>query len=185
MKAILEGLLFISGDEGLTINEIINVLEIDKEQIKKLIKELYNDYQSQDRGISLEFLGDHFKLTTKKEHKKYYEKLINDENNKALSNSALEVLSIIAYNEPISRSKIDEIRGVNSSYVIRKLLLNGLIEDKGRSDSPGRPLLYGVTAKFLDYFGLGSTKDLPELKAVEVKDDEIIFDTKYQENTSQ
>lgn len=185
MKAILEGLLFVSGDEGLTIDEIVSVLQIDKEEVKKLIQELYEDYQSKNRGISLEFLGDHFKLTTKKEHKKYYEKLINNETNKPLSNSALEVLSIIAYNEPISRSKIDEIRGVNSSYVIRKLLLNGLIEDKGRSDGPGRPLLYGVTARFLDYFGLGSTKDLPELKAIEVKDNEIIFDTKYQENTSQ
>ncbi len=184
MKAILEGLLFISGDDGLTLDEISNVLETDKEQVKSLIKDLYDEYQSKDRGISLEYLGNHFKLTTKKEHKKYYEKLVHNDNDKTLSNSALEVLSIIAYNEPISRSKVDEIRGVNSSYVIRKLLLNGLIEDKGRSESPGRPMLYGVTARFLDYFGLGSTKDLPELKAVQIQDNEIIFDTKYKEDTS-
>ena len=184
MKAILEGLLFISGDDGLTLDEISDVLEVDKEQVKSLIKELYEDYQNKDRGISLEFLGNHFKLTTKKEHKKYYEKLVHNDNDKALSNSALEVLSIIAYNEPISRSGIDEIRGVNSSYILRKLLLNGLIEDKGRSDSPGRPLVYGVTSRFLDYFGLGSTKDLPVLKAIEIQDNEVIFDTKYKEDTS-
>ena len=134
-----------------------------------------------------EIIGDEFRvlydldLSKPEDIRTLIEQLSNIQNNISEKNT------IERFNKLIDGelSKIDEIRGVNSSYVIRKLLLNGLIEDKGRSDSPGRPLLYGVTAKFLDYFGLGSTKDLPELKAVEVKDDEIIFDTKYQENTSQ
>lgn len=183
MKAVIEGLLFVSGDEGLTIEEINNVLDSNIDDVKKAMKELYNDYNNQDRGITIEYLGNHYKLTTKTEHKEYYQKLVQDEQNKKLSDSALEVLSIIAYNEPLSRANVDEIRGVNSSYVIRKLLLNGLIEDKGRSDAPGRPILYGVTPKFLDYFGLGSINDLPSLEVSENTNDndENLFNTKYKE----
>lgn len=182
MKAVIEGLLFISGDEGLSLEEISNVLEISEDETKELIEKLNDDYQK-DRGISIEYLGNHYKLTTKPEHKQYYEKLVQDEKNKKLSDSALEVLSIIAYNEPLSRANIDDIRGVNSSYVIRKLLLSGLIEDKGRSETPGRPILYGVTPKFLDYFGLGSTNDLPNLEAHESEklNNDNLFNIKYQE----
>lgn len=184
MKAVIEGLLFISGDEGLTFEEMKNILEIDNESLKTLLKELYKDYSNKDRGIKLELLGNHFKLTTKREHKDYYQKLIKKEESNKLSQSALETLSIIAYNEPISRIDIDEIRGVSSSYIIRKLLLKELIEEKGKSSAPGRPTLYGVTSNFLDYFGLGSTKELPEIKQnkEEVKEENHnLFETKYQE----
>lgn len=184
MKAVIEGLLFISGDEGLTLEELKNILEIDINELKNLIKELYKDYQSNERGIKLELLGNHFKLTTKQEHKEYYKKLIKDEENNKLSQAALETLSIIAYNEPISRVDIDEIRGVSTKFVIRKLILKGLIEEKGKSDAPGKPTLYGVTSNFLDYFGLGSTKELPEIKKENSETDNEtnnIFDTKYKE----
>ena len=184
MKAVIEGLLFISGDEGLTLEELENILEINVTELKMLIKELYKDYQKNDRGIKLELLGNHFKLTTKQEHKEYYKKLIKEEETNKLSKAALETLSIIAYNEPISRLDIDEIRGVSSIFVIRKLILKGLIESKGKSDAPGRPTLYGVTSNFLDYFGLGSTKELPEIKKEKQSEDEEtnnLFNTKYQE----
>ena len=163
MKAVIEGLLFISGDEGLTLEQLKDILEISTSDIKILLKELYKDYSRKDRGIKLELLGNHFKLTTKKEHKDYYKKLVKDEQKNKLSQSALETLSIIAYNEPISRVDIDNIRGISSGYLIRKLVLKGLIEEKGKSDSPGRPTLYGVTSNFLDYFGLATLEDLPKL----------------------
>ena len=183
MKAIIEGLLFISGDEGLTLEQLKSILEIDINELKKLIKELYKDYQDKNRGIKLEHLGNHFKLTTKQEHKDYYKKLIKDEETNKLSQAALETLSIIAYNEPITRVDIDEIRGISSGYIVRKLVLKGLIEEKGKSDVPGRPTLYGVTSNFLDYFGLGSTKELPEIKQKEeLKDNSNnLFETKYKE----
>ena len=182
MKAVIEGLLFISGDEGLTLDQLKDILEIDINQLKILIKELYKDYEQENRGIKMELLGNHFKLTTK--HKDYYKKLIKDEENNKLSQAALETLSIIAYNEPITRLDVDEIRGVSSAFVIRKLILKGLIEEKGKADIPGKPILYGVTSNFLDYFGLGSTKELPEIKKNDDKINEEsnnLFETKYKE----
>lgn len=183
MRAIIEGLLFLSGQDGLTLEEIANITEKDFDEVKFAIKELYKDYESNDRGIQIEFLGNHFKLTTKSEHKEYYKKLVIEEENSLLGQSSLETLAIIAYNNPITRIDIDNIRGVNSSYVVRKLLLKGLIEEVGRSDSPGRPRLYGVTSKFLDYFGLGSVDELPKIENNnDIEDLETnLFESKYKE----
>ncbi|MBQ2946878.1 MAG: SMC-Scp complex subunit ScpB [Bacilli bacterium] len=184
MKAIVEGLLFLSGEDGLTLEDISKVIEKDIEEVKSVIKELYNDYNNDSRGLQIEFLGNHFKLTTKKEHKEYYKKLVIDDENSILSQSALETLAIIAYNAPLTRVDIDNIRGVNSSYVVRKLLLKGLIEEIGRSDAPGRPRLYNITPRFLDYFGLGSIDELPRLEErQEILDDEkYLFESKYKED---
>lgn len=184
MKAVVEGLLFLSGEDGLTLDEISKIIEKDNNETKNIIKELYNDYSSSDRGIQIEYLGNHFKLTTKKEHKDYYKKLILEEDNSTLSESSLETLAIIAYNAPITRVDVDNIRGVNSSYIVRKLLLKGLIEEVGRSDAPGRPRLYNVTPRFLDYFGLGSIDELPKLEEKEdiIDDEKYLFESKYTEN---
>ena len=183
MKAIVEGLLFLSGEDGLTLEEISDVIEKSDDEVKTIIKELYNDYNNETRGIQIEFLGNHFKLTTKKEHKEYYKKLVVDEENSTLSQSVLETLAIIAYNAPLTRIEIENIRGVNSSYAIRKLLLKGLIEESGRSEAPGRPRLYNVTPRFLDYFGLGSINELPKLEEKEIILDEekSLFESKYKE----
>lgn len=184
MKAIIEGLLFVSGNEGLSLHEIAEITEKDEFEIKETIKELYKDYQSTDRGIQIELLGNKFKLTTKQEHKDYYQKMTIEEANSTLSQSALETLAIIAYNEPITRIEIDEIRGVNSSYVLRRLLLKDLIVEVGRSSMAGRPKQYGVTSKFLDYFGLGSIDELPKLEKdenSEFEEETNLFKSKYTE----
>lgn len=183
MKAIVEGLLFLSGEDGLTLEEISKIIEKEENEVKLIIKDLYNDYSSEYRGIQIEFLGNHFKLTTKKEHREYYKKLVIDEENSILSQSALETLAIIAYNAPLTRIEIDNIRGVNSSYVIRKLLLKGLIEEVGRSDAPGRPRLYNITPRFLDYFGLGSIDELPKLEEKQqiINEETSLFESKYKE----
>lgn len=183
MKAIIEGLLFVKGSEGLSLEELVNITEQNPQLIKESLKELYNDYQNEDRGIQLELLGNKYKLTTKEQHKEIYKKLVFEEENTNLSQSALETLAIIAYNEPITRLEIDEIRGVNSTYVIRKLLLKNLIQEVGRAELAGHPRLYGVTNDFLDYFGLSSVKDLPELQPIEEKETEEtnLFESKYKE----
>lgn len=184
MKAIIEGLLFVKGSEGLSLEELVNITEQDSHKIKLVLKELYNDYKSDERGIQLELLGNRYKLTTKEKHKDIYKKLTFEEENSNLSQSALETLAIIAYNEPITRIEIDEIRGVNSTYVIRKLLLKNLIQEVGRAELAGHPRLYGVTNDFLDYFGLSSIDELPKIQPVEQKDnvETNLFDSKYKEN---
>ena len=185
MKAVIEGLLFLTGEEGLTIDEISNIIEKSVEETEKLLNELINDYQSDDRGIQIEFLGEHYKLTTKPIHKEYYQKLVLNEENSELSQAALETLAIIAYNAPITRVEVDNIRGVNSTFVVRKLLLKGLIEEVGKSDAPGRPKLYNITQNFLDYFGLGDINELPTIEQPEevVDDDTNLFESKYTEET--
>lgn len=186
LKAIIEGLLFISGEDGLTLEEISNITEKDNDSIKKEIKSLYNEYENDDRGIHIELLGNHFKLTTKSIHKEYYKKLVNDEENSSLSQSSLEVLAIIAYNQPITRIEIDTIRGVSSSYIVRKLLLKGLIEEAGQADLPGKPRLYNTTNKFLDYFGLSSADELPKIENIEknFENESNLFESKYTEKES-
>lgn len=183
IKAIIEGLLFVSGEDGLTIEEICNITKKNQDEIKSLIKELYNDYKDSSRGIQLEFLGNHFKLTTKAEHKDYYKKLTIEEENSLLSQSSLETLAIIAYNAPVTRVEIDDIRGVNSSYIVRKLLIKGLIEEVGRAEIPGNPKLYNVTPKFLDYFGLGSLEELPKIEINEdtTDNENNLFESRYKE----
>ena len=162
-KAVLEGLLFVVGEEGLTLEQIEDVLEIDEESSKSLIMELKKDYEDENRGLRIDFLGNRFKLTTKFEHKEYYQKLIENPETNTLSQAALETLAIIAYNEPITRVQVDAIRGVGSVNIIRKLVAKGFIKESGRSDLPGRPILYETTNEFLDYFGLSSTEDLPDI----------------------
>jgi len=182
MKAVLEGLLFIVGDDGITISEICNILEVNEEVAKELVLSLKNDYLSEERGLRIDYLGNSLKLTTKCEHKEYYKKLIEEENH-TLSTSALETLAIIAYNEPITRIRVDEIRGISSSQMIRKLVAKGFIKEAGRENIPGKPILYKTTDDFLDYFGLSSKDDLPKLESDEVVDTETdLFLSKYKEN---
>lgn len=183
LVSVLESLIFVSGDEGLTLTQIKEVLDIEEENILNLINVLKNEYNNERHGISLEFLGEHYKFVTKKDCKEYLERLVESEESGVLSQSALETLAIIAYNEPITRVQIDEIRGVSSSYVVRRLLLKDLIKECGKSDLPGRPNLYSTTSKFLDYFGLASLEDLPkiEFNKEEQLDDTNLFDSKYKE----
>ena len=151
-KAVLEGLLFVVGEEGLTLEQIEDVLEIEEVESKELLMELKKDYEDDNRGLRIDFLGNRFKLTTKFEHRSYYQKLIENPETNVLSQSALETLAIIAYNEPITRVQVDELRGVGSVQMIRKLVAKGFIKEVGRSDLPGRPILYETTSDFLDYF---------------------------------
>ena len=186
-KAVLEGLLFVVGEDGLTLDQIENVLEIDEETSKNLIMELKKDYEDENRGLRIDFLGNRFKLTTKFEHKEYYQKLIENPETNTLSQAALETLAIIAYNEPITRVQVDAIRGVGSSSIVRKLVAKGFIKESGRSEMPGRPILYETTNEFLDYFGLSSVEDLPNMEEIiqeveEVEDDNSdLYTSKYVE----
>jgi segregation and condensation protein B len=178
----LEGLLFVVGDDGLSVEQMMDILEINHDEALDLINELKKIYDDSNRGIRIHFLGNTFKLTTKNEHKKYYEKLLLDEVNNTLSNSALETLAIVAYNEPITRVEVDEIRGVSSAQMIRKLVAKGFLKEVGKSNLPGRPILYKTTSDFLDYFNMSSITELPKIENnIEVIDDVDLYDSKYTE----
>lgn len=163
-QGILEGLLFVVGDDGLTLKQISELLDENIDTCKEILLSLKQSYEAENRGIRISYLGDAFKLTTKKEHKDYYQKLIVNPNTNTLSQAALETLAIIAYNQPITRIEIDELRGVNNTWLLRKLVAKGLIKEVGKSTMPGRPNLYGTTSDFLDYFGLSTIKDLPKIE---------------------
>ena len=186
-KAVLEGLLFVVGEDGLTLDQIEEVLELKEEEVKEVVNELKHSYESEDRGLRIDFLGNRLKLTTKFEHREYYQKLLENPETNTLSQAALETLAIIAYNEPITRMQIDKLRGVGSSQMIRKLVAKGLVKESGRSDLPGRPILYETTNDFLDYFGLSNIKELPDMeKYIEVSEAEIeeekdLYTSKYKE----
>lgn len=186
--AVLEGILFVVGDEGITLEKICEVLEIDEKEARKLLNDLQKEYEKAERGIRISYLSNSFKLTTKKEHIEYYQKLVKDTSGaETLSQAALETLAIIAYNEPITRMQIDKIRGVGSSQMIRKLVAKGLIKESGRSDLPGRPILYETTNDFLDYFGLSNIQELPDMAAYieeaeqEPDDEKDLYTSKYKE----
>lgn len=186
-KAVLEGLLFVVGEDGLTLDQIEEVLELSEQEVKDLVNELKHSYENEDRGLRIDFLGNRLKLTTKFEHREYYQKLLENPETNMLSQAALETLAIIAYNEPITRMQIDKIRGVGSSQMIRKLVAKGLIKESGRSDLPGRPILYETTNDFLDYFGLNNIEELPNMEeyieeAEEEQDEEKdLYTSKYKE----
>lgn len=181
-EAILEGILFAIGEEGLSIEKLEEIMEVEYDELKEIIASLKKSYDCDNRGIKLDVLGNRLKLTTKSIHKEYYQKLLEDENTGVLSQAALETLAIIAYNQPITRVDVDEIRGISSSHMIRKLVSRDLVKEIGRSEAAGRPILYGVTDEFLDYFGLASIEDLPNIEEIEQSDEEKdLFQSRYNE----
>ena len=182
METIIEGLLYVQGDIGLTIKDIMNILDIDEDTAKRAVLSLKNYYDENKRGLRINFLGNTIKLTTREEHKEYYAKLLENPSSNGLSNSAIETLAVIAYNEPITRGEVDAFRGVDSSYVMRRLLAKGLIKECGKSDTPGRPILYKTTDEFLDYFGLASKEDLPSIEMLtEDKEEKDLYTSIYKE----
>ncbi len=184
MEAVLEGILFVVGNEGIAKDRLMDILELTESELDKTINNLSNEYKKQTRGIDIEIYSNRLKLVTKKEHKKYYERLVEKEKNEELSQAALETLAVIAYNSKVTRSFVDEIRGVDSSYQIKKLIYRNLVHEVGRSDLPGRPILYSVTDEFLDYLGIKSLDELPKLDEIEVEEEVVsdLYNSKYKEN---
>ena len=182
MESVVEGLLYVQGDLGITLKDIERILGIDEEEAKRIVLSLKNYYDDNKRGLRINFLGNTIKLTTREEHKEYYTKLLENPSSNSLSNSAIETLAVIAYNEPITRGEVDSFRGVDSSYVMRRLLAKGLIKECGKADTIGRPTLYKTTDEFLDYFGLGSRNDLPKIELdMEEKGTKDLYKTIYKE----
>lgn len=159
-KAIAEALLFIS-NEPLSAQALADVLNIDEAGVDQVMEALVQDYESAGRGIMLREVGGGYELVTVPEADPFIKKLFSVRKAR-LSDAAYEVLAIIAYRQPITRTQIETIRGVKSDGPLQQLFLRGLIEEKGRLDQPGRPIVYGTTVGFLTSFGLKDLSELPE-----------------------
>jgi segregation and condensation protein B len=185
-KAVIEGLLFAAGDEGLTLKQMALVLEINESTALDIINELINDYKQAGRGINLVEVAGTYQLTTKKEHAVYLKKLVESPSSSSLSQAALETLAIIAYRQPITRAEVEEIRGVKTERPIQTLTAKALIKEVGRVEGTGRAILYGTTKEFLEYFGLKTLKELPPLpeKVDEeyVQEEADLFFERFQES---
>ena len=172
-EAIIEAMLFSTGSI-VTVKDIMNAIELGSEDIEKIMQKMKTKYDSKGSGIDLIKVEDGYELCTKKEYYEYIYPLFDNRTKPAISNAALETLSIIAYNPKITRSEIEAIRGVNSDGTIYKLLEYDLIQDAGKLDAPGRPTCYKVTKNFLKMFGISDLDELPELPRYKLDENEQI-----------
>ena len=173
IESIIEAILFASG-RIVKINELILVLEKNKEEIEEIIKNMQEKYKKENRGIEIIKVEDGYQLATKKALYEYIYPILDKRNKPNLSTAALETLAIIAYNEKITRAEIEAIRGVSADACVYKLLEYGLIEEAGKVDLPGKPMSYKTTVDFLKMFGYSSLKDLPELPRYKLDENQQI-----------
>lgn len=170
----LEALLFIVGEEGISNEELSGLLNLSEAEVANLVKELRDSYaQNPHSALHIFETESHYVLTTKKELAPLLKRYAQGTSN-TLSQAAVETLAIIAYKQPITRAEIEQIRGVQVSGAVQRLSAHKLIEEKGRVEGPGRPILYGTTGYFLDYFGLKSLEELPDTQEMEISLEEDV-----------
>ncbi|MGI9951855.1 SMC-Scp complex subunit ScpB [Moorellaceae bacterium AZ2] len=164
-RAALECLLFVAGGP-VTASALARSLDLDEEEVAKLVQELQGLYENQGHGLQIRQIAGGYQMCTRPQYAEYVEEFLKPEV-PALSRAALETLAIIAYRQPITKAEIERLRGVKVDGVLHTLLSRELIVEVGRKEVPGRPILYGTTSRFLEHFGLSSLKDLPPLEEVQ------------------
>ena len=163
IEAIVEGLLYMVGDDGLKVEQLASVIDKSIEDSEAILNSIQSKYSNENFGIELVNYGKTYKFITKQEVAPYIQALFHTSKPNTLSQSALETLAIIAYKQPITRVEIEELRGVGADMMLRKLQARNLIREAGRSDAPGKPILYEVTEEFMDSFKLYTLNELPDL----------------------
>ncbi|MBE6104701.1 MAG: SMC-Scp complex subunit ScpB [Erysipelotrichaceae bacterium] len=164
LQAIIEGILYVVGDDGITLPQMADALELNEEEVQNALDKLGTSYsEDENRGIEMVCYGGRYKLVSKAISHDYCKKIFESSEVRGFSPAALETLAIIAYKQPITRVEIEEIRGVGCDMMIRKLLARNLIREAGRLEVAGRPFTYEVTEQFMDTFKLKSLDELPEL----------------------
>lgn len=173
--AIIEALLFVAGDEGLSLEVLAKLTSISRVDVLTALGKLVERYENAaDSGLTLIETANAYQIVTKKEYAEYIKEYAQSPYSQRLSRPLLETLAIVAYKQPITRIEIEEIRGVQVTGNLQKLRARQLIKEVGRLERPGQPLLYGTTDFFLDYFGINSLEELPEL--IEENNDEEMSD---------
>ncbi|MEK4424719.1 SMC-Scp complex subunit ScpB [Solibacillus sp. FSL K6-1523] len=185
----IEALLFVAGDEGMTVKQLAQYIEVEQMDIEAGLSELLSQYnEGEARGITLKQLAGTYQITTKPEVADTLKKLIENPTNQVLTSASLEVLAIIAYKQPMTRAEVEDLRGVKSERPIATLAARALVQEVGRAEGTGRAILYGTTKEFLNYFGLKNINELPPLPEHIEQDDEQptdLFLTKFQETFTQ
>lgn len=169
MEAVIEAVLFTMG-ESVETSKLALAIEQDVATTAKLVRNMMDKYNNEDRGIKIIELEDSFQMCTKADYYEHLIKVASQPKRHVLSDAALETLSIIAYKQPVTRIEIEQIRGVKCDYVVNKLIEYNLIQELGRLDAPGRPILFGTTEEFLRSFGLTSVEDLPAISPEKIAD---------------
>lgn len=166
IKSAIESMMYIWG-EPLDIKDMAEVFNMDKKEVYECCRELAEEYEREGRGIVIREVNKSFQFVTRPENIDYIERLCTPVKQKRLSQSALEVLAIVAYRQPVTKGEIEAVRGIRCDRVIEGLSAKGLVAELGRSDAVGRPILYGTTDEFLKQFGFSSLKELPDIEDIE------------------
>ncbi len=161
IQSVIEAVLFAAGDP-VELDRLADIVDVDKRSLREIIKNMMDSYRFERRGIDIIQLEDSYQMCTRGEYRDYIARLAQPARRQSLSNAAMEVLAIVAYKQPVTRSSIEQIRGVNCDYVVNRLVEKRLVEEVGRLDAPGRPILFGTTQEFLRCFGIPCLADLPE-----------------------
>ena len=168
-KSIIEAILFTMG-ESVELEKIASAIELDIKETRKIIQEMQEEMNSSDRGMTIMELDGSYQMCTKTEMYEYLIKIAKQPKKRVLTDVLLETLSIIAYKQPVTKLDIERIRGVSCDFAVNKLLQYDLIQELGRMDAPGRPMLFGTTEQFLRSFGVKSLEELPELNPVQFEE---------------
>lgn len=181
IQAAIEAILFTMG-VSVEASRLAEALEIEKAQVTEAVKQMKERYEEEDRGIRILELEDAYQLCTKTEYYEYLIRIAKQPKKYALTDVLLETLSIVAYKQPVTRLEIEKIRGVKCDHPINKLLEYGLIEEVGRLDAPGRPILFGTTEDFLRSFGVSSVSELPQMSPEQVEEFKEEAEEEIQQN---
>ena len=165
VKGILEAILFTMG-ESVPINRLAEVMEMEAEDLRRILTQMQEDYRQDSRGITLIELEDAWQICTKIETYEYVKKLVSQPKKRSLTDVMLETLSIIAYKQPVTKQEIEAIRGVKCDFAVNKLVEYNLVKELGRKNTIGRPIVFGTTEEFLRCFGVSSITDLPDIDEV-------------------
>ena len=170
LRGKIEAILFVTG-EAVSTKELARALRISEGQLGKLLNELSDEYDYQQRGFLLKRFGDKVQLATRPLYAEDVVRLLQPVQQQSLTQAAMETLAVVAYKQPVTRAEVEQIRGVKCDYSLQSLMNKGMIQETGRKDTIGRPILFGTTDKFLSHFGIRSLEDLPPMPEPENSDE--------------
>ncbi len=173
LMAVIEAILFVAG-EPVQLVDLQKALEVSPLELNAAVSALESDYDFNRRGIRLKRFGEHIQLATRAEYAPYVERLLQPIQKQSLSQAAMETLAVVAYRQPITKAEVEAVRGVKCDYSIQSLVHKGLIEEVGRKEAVGRPILYGTTDAFLSHFGIVSLADLPQLPEKPAEEEPLV-----------